>query len=154
MEEIDIEILRIGMGVTLGIVIIIFIPFLLKSLRKTQEIYGDNENSVLDTQKSTIISKNIYSPYGSMENFNFVIFQKENGVRIELAVKDAEQYKMMFENDRGILTHKGKKFISFERIYAETDVKQNAETAKHIWRCDCGNQISQSPCPYCGKNFT
>ncbi len=95
--------------------IFIVIPILNKSSQTTKEVFGENENGNNEIANAKIVSKKIYSPVGSIERFNFVIFEKQNGERIELAIKDDEQYKMMLEGDFGTLTHLGKRFISFIR---------------------------------------
>ncbi len=99
------------------IVFIFFgIPILNKSSKTTKEVFGENETSNKETVTAKILSKKIYTPIGSIEKFNFVIFEKQNGERIELAIKDDEQYKMMLVDDVGTLTHIGKRYISFIRI--------------------------------------
>ncbi len=95
--------------------IFLVIPMLKKSSQKTKEIFGENEIGKPETVKAKIVFKKTYSPMGSIEQFNFVIFEKQNGARIELAIKDNEQYKMMLEGDEGTLTHTGKRYISFTR---------------------------------------
>ncbi len=95
--------------------IFIIIPMLNKSSQTTKEVFGENEEGKEETVKAKIVSKKIYTPVGSIERFNFVIFEKETGERIELAIKDDEQYKMMLEGDLGALTHIGKRYISFLR---------------------------------------
>ena len=95
--------------------IFIIIPMLNKSSRTIREVFGENENGKEETVKAKIVSKKIYSPVGSIERVNFVIFEKQNGERIELAIKDDEQYKMLLEGDMGTLIHIGKKYISFIR---------------------------------------
>lgn len=95
--------------------VFIVIPMLNKSSQTTKEIFGENENGSKETVEAKIVSKKIYSPVGSIERFNFAIFEKQNGERIELAIKDDEQYKMMLEGDLGTLTHIGKKYVSFVR---------------------------------------
>ncbi len=115
MEEIK-EPMFISFLIIFAIVFVfIVIPMVTKSAKKTNEIFGINENGPVQTAKAKILSKKTYSPVGSLEKFNFVIFEKENGQRIELAIKDDEEYKMMLEGDFGTLSHIGKKYISFIR---------------------------------------
>jgi hypothetical protein len=46
----------------------------------------------------------------------YVTFEFETGDRIELHVPRSD-YGMMIEQDQGLLTFQGTRFISFERIY-------------------------------------
>ena len=95
--------------------IFVIIPMLKKSAQTTKEMFGENEIGNEEIVNAKIVSKKTYSPVGSIEQLNFVIFEKQNGERIELAIKDNEQYKMMLEGDFGTLTHVGKRYISFVR---------------------------------------
>lgn len=95
--------------------VFIVIPILSKSTKTNKEMFGENEIGDTVSVKAKIISKRIYTPRGSIERINFIVFEKESGDRIELAIKDEEQYKMMFEGDFGTLTHIGKRYISFKR---------------------------------------
>lgn len=97
MEDIK-EPMIISFLIVFAIVFVfIVIPMLKKSSQTTKEVFGENESGKEETVKAKIVSKKVYSPIGSIERFNFVIFEKETGERIELAIKDYEQYKMMLE---------------------------------------------------------
>ncbi len=95
--------------------VFIILPMLKKSSQTSKEVFGENETGVPESTNAKIISKKIYSPTGSIERINFVIFEKDGGERVEFAIKDDEQYKMMLEGDCGTLTYVGKRYISFTR---------------------------------------
>lgn len=109
------EPMTISSFIILVIVLIFVVPLIKKSSDTTKFIFGENENGNPVTVHAKVLSKSVYSPYGSIENFNFILFEKQNGERIELAIKDDEQYKMILEGDIGMLTHIGKRYISFKR---------------------------------------
>ncbi len=115
MNDTNAQIISVVFPILMLLCAIFILPFILTSLKKSKEIFGENEEGTPQVQNAIIISKRIESPFGSMENFNFVVFEKENGERIELAIKNNEEYTLMHENDKGVLIHQGKKFISFER---------------------------------------
>lgn len=98
-----------------ALIVIFLIPVLRKSSSVTEELCGDNEYGEQITARAKILSKSTYTPNWSVERMHFIIFEKENGERIEMVIKDDAEYKMMFEGDVGTLTHIGKKYISFTR---------------------------------------
>lgn len=111
------EPMTISMLIVLAIVLIfVVIPLIKKSSETTKRIFGEDEHGNPETVQAKVVSKSIYSPYRSLENFNFILFEKNNGERIELAIKDDEQYKTILEGDIGMLTHIGKKYLSFKRL--------------------------------------
>ena len=115
MDDIK-EPMIISFLIIFGIVFVfVVIPILKKSFQTTKEVFGENETGEKEIEQAKIVSKKIYSPPKSIERFNFIIFEKQNGARIELAIKDDEQYKLMLEGDVGTLTHIGKRYISFIR---------------------------------------
>lgn len=97
------------------IFIFIIIPVFKKASSVTKDLSGENEQGEVISEKAKIVYKKSYVPNYAIEKMNFVIFEKENGERIEMAIKDSEKYKLMLEGDSGILKHIGKKFISFYR---------------------------------------
>ncbi len=118
MENLEniVEPLKITVLIIVGIaVVFVIIPILFKSSQKSKEVFGEKEFGIKETERAKIVSKHVYSPKGSIEQYNFVIFEKQSGQRIELAIKDDRQFRMMCENDSGTLTHIGNKFISFIR---------------------------------------
>lgn len=112
MEEI-----REPMLISFIVVFIIFLPFVISILnkcsKKEKEILGENDYGTICKTKAQIVFKNSYIPRYLMEKVNFVVFEKTNGERIELAIKNFEEYKLMLVGDKGTLTHQGKRYISF-----------------------------------------
>ena len=96
--------------------VFVVIPILTKSSQTKKDVLGEAEQGNPKTYGAQIVSKKTYTPYGSIEQYNFVIFEKDNGERIELAIKNNDEYKLLLEGDHGILTHIGKRYISFERV--------------------------------------
>ena len=106
----------IGMLILFAIaVIFVVFPLVKKSLEITRHIMGEDEHGTLESVQAKVMSKSIYTPQGSLEKFNFVVFEKQNGERVELAIRQDEEYKIIFEGDEGVLTHMGRKYISFRR---------------------------------------
>ena len=106
----------IGFLIVVAIVAaLVVIPMLNKSSETTKNTFGENECGEEETVTAKIVLKKTYTPVGSIERFNFIMFEKQTGERIELAIKDDEEYKFLLEGDIGTLTHQGKKYISFIR---------------------------------------
>ena len=96
--------------------IFVVLPLVKKSSETTRRILGEDEQGSPERVQAKVVSKSIYSPYHSLERFNFVIFETENGERIEMAIKNDEEYKMILEGDVGTLTHIGRKYLAFKRL--------------------------------------
>lgn len=114
MEEI-----RGPMLISFIVVFIIALPLVIsvlkKSSEKEKEILGDNEQGNICKTRAQILAKSSYIPRYLMEKVNFVVFEKSNGERLELAIKNFEEYKLMMVGDEGLLTHQGKRYISFKK---------------------------------------
>lgn len=80
-------------------------------------IYGDGENEDTKEEKNAkiVARRSTPHPYNQTVLINKVVFELEDGSRVELAIKDPNTYGIMVEGDCGKLTYQGKKFIGFER---------------------------------------
>ena len=99
----------------LVVIVVLAIPILTKASQVNKDVLGENETGKPETVTAKIVQKKTYTPNYSVDRFNFVIFEKENGERIEMVIKNNEEYKLMIEGDVGKLTSIGKKYISFIR---------------------------------------
>ncbi len=85
-----------------------------------------NQNNVLGTsdianyQKTCIKAKVVNKINKNVNNyndpFNHIIFEKENGERLEFALRDENIYNNIIVGDKGLLTFAGNAFIDFVRI--------------------------------------
>lgn len=104
--------------VILVFVMIIALPVGLAMGKKTNNnIYGDDEYRATTEEKNAkiIAKRSAPHPLSPTVIVNMVVFELENGSRVELAIKDSTTYGIMVEGDCGTLKYQGKKFVGFER---------------------------------------
>lgn len=89
-----------------------------RAKQTNKSIFGDDESGTPTERKKVKILARRTSPHPLNQTIiiNMVVFEFENGNRLELAIKDATTYGTMIEGDIGFLSYQGKKFISFRRI--------------------------------------
>lgn len=100
------------------LVMIVAIPIGLAVGKKTNDtIYGDDEYDTTTEENNAKVLARRTSPHPLNQTImiNMVVFELENGNRVELAIKDPNIYGIMVEGDCGTLKYTGKKFIGFER---------------------------------------
>lgn len=91
-------------------ILAIFISTFVKSARQER----NNHHSPKLTVEATIVTKRIHV-WGDHSRTNYyATFQVASGDRMELEVPNG-QYGYLVENDTGMLTFQGTRFISFER---------------------------------------
>lgn len=91
----------------------IAIPFI--TSKKEKETFGSEDTTIeMKQELATIVEKNKETNYLTKSiEIDHIVFEFEDGNRINLAVKDAST---MVVGDRGTLSYQGKKFVSFDRI--------------------------------------
>lgn len=99
------EIFNILLRVALGIAIIYGI---MRFVRKTEEKKQKPEM----TQEAKVAAKRVDT---SASPLYYVIFDLENGERLELRVSE-EIYALVAKEDMGRLTYRGQEFVRFERL--------------------------------------
>ena len=76
-----------------------------------------NSDIQVMSQKAKVLSKiEAENPNSMFFGFAHVIFETETGERIKVAITDRSTYDDLIEGDFGILSTKGKAFVSFERV--------------------------------------
>ena len=98
-----------------------FCLFIFTIVKNVKEWSNNNKQPIIPVD-STIISKRTnvsHHHHGdthttSSSTTYYVTFQFDNGERLELRVP-GEQYGLMAEGDKGVLSFQGTRFISFER---------------------------------------
>ncbi len=106
------------MMVIFVIIMIIAIPIGIANGKKANSnIYGYGENTgVLEEKMVKIVARrSMPHPASPTVMINMVVFEMEDGKRVELAIKDAITYGTMIEGDKGVLCYRGKQFIDFRR---------------------------------------
>lgn len=101
--------------------IVFFAMFIFVIVNNIKEWSHNNKQPIIPVN-STIISKRAnvsHHHHGethatSSSTTYYVTFQFDNGERIELTVS-GEQYGLMAEGDKGVLSFQGTRFISFDR---------------------------------------
>lgn len=73
-----------------------------------------NSNSPLLTVPAEVVSKRIHVQGNHSHTTYYATFEVQSGDRMELSVDGAE-YGLLVEQDLGILSFKGTRYISFER---------------------------------------
>ena len=117
-DLLDSDVLIPAMLVMFLVIMIFAIPVGLAMGKKAnKEIYGDDEYGVIKEERNAkvLARRTAPHPMNQAVMINMVVFELANGSRVELAIKDAQQYGIMIEGDCGTLTYQGKKFVSFER---------------------------------------
>ena len=73
-----------------------------------------NNNSPLLTVPAKVVSKRIYVRGEHSHTTYYVTFEVQSGDRMELRV-DGDEYGMLVEEDLGLLSFQGTRYVSFER---------------------------------------
>ncbi len=104
--------------IAFAIVLLICVPIgIIIGRKSSKKIFGDNESGAI-TEKTNVIIKALKTtphPLNLSIHINMVVFELEDGSRLEFAIKDSAIYGTMAEGDCGTLKYRGKKFISFDR---------------------------------------
>ena len=118
-----------GMPPLMIALIAIFAVILLGTLGRALFIWIRNNNSPRQTVEARVVTKgmkvqgfgrtmasrNTVTGMGSSTYTRyFVTFEREQGSRLELGVKDGE-YGMLAEGDVGMLTYQGTRYVGFEQ---------------------------------------
>ncbi len=140
---------------------ILVIPLFIHSSKNDKKYLGENSTDPYEEKFVTAIRKRVESPYGTMSTFYFILFEDEYCSRIELAIKNLDEYNLILEGDKGILCHRGKRFISFIRdgeldeTEEENEIEKPVEKAKTYCCPKCDNIIKHGSnfCSNCGAAF-
>ncbi len=100
------------------VIMIIALPVgIAMSKKANNDIYGSDEYDEIKTERNAkiIARRSTPHPMNASVLVNMVVFELENGIRVELAIKDPNTYGIMVEGDCGTLKYQGKRFISFVR---------------------------------------
>ena len=117
-DLLDSEILIPAIFVVFFLIMIVAIPAGIAASKKAnKDIYGDNEvGETVKEATAKIVEKNSTAhPLSPTIMVNAIVFELENGNRVELAIKDSSVYGVLIVGDCGTLSYQGKKFVSFER---------------------------------------
>lgn len=85
--------------------------------RTNNDIYGDDEDGAANEENNAkiVAKRTTPHPLNQTVMINTVVFELDDGMRIELAIKDSNAYGIMLEGDCGTLKYQGKRFVGFER---------------------------------------
>lgn len=116
------DLLDTDLTIILGVIFLSLLFFLVvwcANLKKANDrIYGnvDDYGDVTRLHNVKIVAKR-QAPHlmDSSIKINMIVFELENGNRIELAIKDSQVFGVMVEGDYGTLSYQGKRFVHFER---------------------------------------
>ncbi|MGI6509598.1 MAG: DUF2500 domain-containing protein [Erysipelotrichaceae bacterium] len=105
LEELIFQILFLGIFI---LVISIFAVTIYKGLKEKR----NNDKSAVLKRRATVVGKRI-----DVHSFTtyYVTFELDNNIRSEFAVS-GEDYGLLANDDYGLLTFQGTRFISFERV--------------------------------------
>lgn len=112
------------MGILFVVIMIIALPIGIANGKKTTNaIYGDDSDQDHPQEKKAKVLAKRTSPHPLNQTImiNMVVFEFENGTRLELALKDQNEYGLLVEGDEGTLRYQGKKYISFNRGVVNED---------------------------------
>lgn len=136
------------MGVVFFISVVAFIVFVIA--RSVSE-WSANNNSPVETLNAVVVAKRTQVSGGGNDTmastYYYVTFELESGERIELRAK-ANQYGMIAEGDRGVLTLQGTRFLDFER---SSGAFEATDPMSAVHKCEaCGATFRGTVCEYCG----
>ncbi len=98
--------------------LIVAIPMWMRFVNKsTNSLFGEEEIGELEEEKNVkVLEKRVNSFQGIKgATYNTVVFEMENGNRVELGIKSQDVFSVMIEGDVGTLKYRGKKIESYER---------------------------------------
>ena len=98
----------------IGIIFIIVFGIIIFSVVSSVKQGIKNNNSPLLKVPAEIASKRIHVQGDHAHSTYYVTFEVQSGDRMELTVK-GEEYGMLVEQDLGLLSFQGTRYISFER---------------------------------------
>ena len=108
--------------VPVGFVIILSL-ILIQVFRGLRQ-WNSNNQSPIQTMEVTIVAKrtevshhsNVGTHHSSSSTYHYATFEADDRSRMELGVR-GQDFGMLVEGDKGLLTFQGTRFKGFERIY-------------------------------------
>ncbi|WP_342504662.1 DUF2500 domain-containing protein [Sporosarcina sp. FSL K6-2383] len=105
--------------VFIGIIFFIVFGFILVAIIGGINKWNKNNNSPKLTVPAEVVTKRTKTSGGSGDSsastWYYVTFQVESGDRMELGMKGSE-YGMLAEDDIGMLTFQGTRYLEFKRV--------------------------------------
>ena len=98
----------------IGIIFIIVFGMIIFSIVSSIKQGIKNNNSPLLTVPAEVASKRIHVRGDNSHTTYYVTFEVQSGDRMEFIV-EGEEYGMLVEQDLGLLSFQGTRYISFER---------------------------------------
>ena len=98
----------------IGIIFIIVFGSVIFAIFSTLKQGIKNNNSPLLTVPAKVVSKRMHVQGDHSHTTYYVTFEVQSGDRMELRV-DGNDYGMLVEQDVGLLSFQGTRYISFER---------------------------------------
>ena len=100
--------------IIVGIGFIVVFGFIIFTILSNVKQGIKNNNSPLLTVPAEVASKRIHVQGDHSRTTYYVTFEVQSGDRMELTV-DGKEYGMLVEQDLGLLSFQGTRYISFER---------------------------------------
>lgn len=97
--------------------IIVFFVALAAAKKNDKQIYGgdDCDTALFRGRVRVVARRTTPHPMTPKIMVNMVVFEMENGSRVELAIRDPAVFGTIVEGDQGILSYQGKRFVGFQR---------------------------------------
>ncbi|MDF2065335.1 DUF2500 domain-containing protein [Bacillus sp. Cr_A10] len=107
-----------GIPIFIGLIFILVFGLIIFTIIKSISQWNKNNNSPKLSVPTQVVAKRSDTRGGSgnssASTSYYVTFQVESGDRMELHVS-GQEYGMLAEDDLGVLTFQGTRFLSFER---------------------------------------
>lgn len=107
-----------GIPIFIGLIFILVFGLIIFTIIKGISQWNKNNNSPMLSVPTQVVAKRSDTRGGSgnssASTSYYVTFQVESGDRMELHVS-GQEYGMLAEDDLGVLTFQGTRFLSFER---------------------------------------
>lgn len=127
-DMLDVDILPVF--VIVGLLLICVIPIGLSfgrkvSSQKNLELYGDRFNlshsPEIEIIAKVIEKRSVPHPYAPSVSVNYLLFEQEDGIRKEFAIRDPNVFSVIVKDDVGILKYHSNCFISFNITKEDTE---------------------------------
>ncbi|MBR6646105.1 MAG: hypothetical protein IKL09_01150 [Clostridia bacterium] len=124
----DVDILPVF--VIVGLLLICVIPIGLTMGRKANsqknlELYGDrlnlSHNPEIEIIAKVIEKRSVPHPYAPSVSVNYLLFEQNDGVRKEFAIRDPGTFAVIVKGDVGLLKYHSNCFVSFDIIKEESN---------------------------------
>lgn len=127
-DMLDVDILPVFVIVGLLFICVISIGLSIgrkANSQKNLELYGDrfnlSHNPEIEIIAKVIEKRSVPHPYAPSVSINYLLFEQNDGVRKEFAIRDSNTFAVIVKDDVGILKYHSNCFVSFDITKEESN---------------------------------